>query len=85
MQKLKKLQKKTSEIDEVMIEHNMCYQAVEKILSRLNGKLSGMSFRIPIVDVLIVDLTARLEKKATYVFIGSPEWLTFDRPMASIL
>ncbi|KAL0421516.1 UNVERIFIED_CONTAM: Glyceraldehyde-3-phosphate dehydrogenase, cytosolic [Sesamum latifolium] len=33
---------------------------------RLNGKLTGMAFRVPTVDVSVVDLTVRLEKEATY-------------------
>lgn len=32
----------------------------------MNGKLTGMSFRVPTVDVSVVDLTVRLEKSATY-------------------
>jgi len=32
----------------------------------LKGKLTGMSFRVPVPDVSVVDLTARLEKPATY-------------------
>ncbi|PWA67848.1 Glyceraldehyde 3-phosphate dehydrogenase, catalytic domain-containing protein [Artemisia annua] len=41
-------------------------KAVGKVLPSLNGKLTGMSFRFPTVDVSVVDLTVRLEKKATY-------------------
>ncbi|KAK2648087.1 hypothetical protein Ddye_015576 [Dipteronia dyeriana] len=41
-------------------------KAVGKVLPSLNGKLTGMSFRVPTVDVSVVDLTVRLEKKATY-------------------
>ncbi|XP_050207103.1 glyceraldehyde-3-phosphate dehydrogenase, cytosolic-like [Mercurialis annua] len=41
-------------------------KAVGKVLPELNGKLTGMSFRVPTVDVSVVDLTVRLEKKATY-------------------
>ncbi|KAJ1392453.1 hypothetical protein SESBI_35815 [Sesbania bispinosa] len=41
-------------------------KAVGKVLPALNGKLTGMSIRVPILDVSVVDLTARLEKKATY-------------------
>ncbi|KAJ8773521.1 hypothetical protein K2173_005767 [Erythroxylum novogranatense] len=41
-------------------------KAVGKVLPELNGKLTGMSIRVPTIDVSVVDLTVRLEKKATY-------------------
>ena len=41
-------------------------KAVGKVIPTLNGKLTGMSFRVPTVDVSVVDLTCNLEKPATY-------------------
>ncbi|CDP13300.1 unnamed protein product [Coffea canephora] len=41
-------------------------KAVGKVLPALNGKLTGMAFRVPTVDVSVVDLTVRLDKPATY-------------------
>jgi len=41
-------------------------KAVGKVLPSLNNKLTGMSFRVPTVDVSVVDLTVRLEKGASY-------------------
>lgn len=41
-------------------------KAVGKVLPDLDGKLTGMSFRVPSLDVSVVDLTVRLEKPATY-------------------
>jgi glyceraldehyde 3-phosphate dehydrogenase len=41
-------------------------KAVGKVLPSLNGKLTGMAFRVPTSDVSVVDLTVELEKEATY-------------------
>lgn len=41
-------------------------KAVTKVIPSLAGKLTGMSFRVPTVDVSVVDLTCRLKKAATY-------------------
>ena len=41
-------------------------KAVGKVIPKLNGKLTGMAFRVPTADVSVVDLTVRLEKGATY-------------------
>ncbi len=57
-------------------------KAVGKVIPSLNGKLTGMSVRVPTPDVSMVDLTCRLEKGASYDEIKavmkkaseSPEW-----------
>ncbi|NVJ89361.1 MAG: type I glyceraldehyde-3-phosphate dehydrogenase, partial [Flavobacteriaceae bacterium] len=41
-------------------------KAVGKVIPALNGKLTGMSFRVPTMDVSVVDLTVRLDKSASY-------------------
>jgi glyceraldehyde 3-phosphate dehydrogenase len=46
-------------------------KAVGKVIPELNGKLTGMSFRVPVVNVSVVDLTARLETSASYEDICS--------------
>ena len=42
-----------------------CFQ----VIPELNGKLTGMAFRVPTPDVSVVDLTVRLNKEATYAEI----------------
>lgn len=44
-------------------------KAVGKVIPSLSGKLTGMSFRVPTLDVSVVDLTCRLEKPASYDMI----------------
>lgn len=41
-------------------------KAVGKVIPELNGKLTGMAFRVPVPDVSVVDLTVTLKKPATY-------------------
>ena len=41
-------------------------RAVGKVIPELNGKLTGMSMRVPTLDVSVVDLTVNLEKPTTY-------------------
>merc|ERR1719428_1323026 len=41
-------------------------KAVAKVIPSVKGKLTGMAFRVPTIDVSVVDLTCELEKEATY-------------------
>merc|ERR1712241_755221 len=41
-------------------------KAVTKVIPSLKGKLTGMAFRVPTIDVSVVDLTCRLKKSTTY-------------------
>ncbi|HXU64962.1 MAG TPA: type I glyceraldehyde-3-phosphate dehydrogenase [Polyangia bacterium] len=44
-------------------------EAVTKVLPALKGKLTGMSFRVPVSDVSVVDLTCELSREASYAGI----------------
>ncbi|MCO4821740.1 MAG: type I glyceraldehyde-3-phosphate dehydrogenase [Flavobacteriaceae bacterium] len=46
-------------------------KAVGKVIPQLNGKITGMAFRVPTVDVSVIDLTVRLEKETSYEEIKS--------------
>ena len=41
-------------------------KAVGKVIPELSGKLTGMAFRVPTMDVSVVDLTSNLERQTTY-------------------
>merc|ERR1719214_28690 len=60
-------------------------KAVGKVIPDLNGKLTGMAFRVPTPDVSVVDLTARLEKPASYNDITAAIKAEADGPMKGIL
>ena len=59
--------------------------AVGRVLPELNGKLTGMSFRVPTIDVSVVDLTCRLEKPATYEEIKAAVKAASEGEMKGIL
>ena len=44
-------------------------KAVGKVIPELNGKLTGMAFRVPVPDVSVVDLTCRLKKEVRHCLI----------------
>jgi len=60
-------------------------KAVGKVIPELNGKLTGMSFRVPTANVSVVDLTARLEKPADYETICAAIKEASEGKMAGIL
>ena len=41
-------------------------KAVGKVIPSLNGKLTGMAFRVPVMDVSVIDLTVNIKKSTTY-------------------
>ena len=60
-------------------------KAVGKVLPMLNGKLTGMAFRVPTSDVSVVDLTVELEKPASYDDICAAMRAAADGPMKGVL
>src|SRR5690606_35517736 len=60
-------------------------KAVGKVLPELNGKLTGMSFRVPTSDVSVVDLTLELDKPATYAEISAEMKAQAEGPLKGIL
>ena len=65
-------------------------KAVGKVLPALNGKLTGMAFRVPTPNVSVVDLTVNLEKPATYEQIkqaikDAAEGKTFNGELKGVL
>ena len=60
-------------------------KAVGKVIPDLNGKLTGMAFRIPTINVSVVDLTCRLDKPASYDEIKAAMKAAAEGPMKGIL
>ncbi len=60
-------------------------KAVGKVLPVLNGKLTGMSFRVPTSDVSVVDLTVVLEKPATMEAINAAMKAASENELKGIL
>jgi glyceraldehyde 3-phosphate dehydrogenase len=60
-------------------------KAVGKVIPELNGKLTGMAFRVPTMDVSVVDLTCRLEKSATYEDIKAAVKAASENELKGIL
>jgi glyceraldehyde 3-phosphate dehydrogenase len=60
-------------------------EAVTKVLPSLRGKLTGMSFRVPVSDVSVVDLTCELAREATYAGICAAMKAAAVGPLRGIL
>jgi len=60
-------------------------KAVGKVIPALNGKLTGMAFRVPTPDVSVVDLTVNLERPASYDQVKAAMRAAAAGPLAGIL
>lgn len=60
-------------------------KAVGKVIKDLSGKLTGMAFRVPTINVSVVDLTCKLNKDATYEQICQKMKEYSEGPMKGIL
>lgn len=60
-------------------------KAVGKVIPALNGKLTGMAFRVPVANVSVVDLTVRLAKGASYDEIKAKVKAAAEGPLKGIL
>ncbi|CAH8381296.1 unnamed protein product [Eruca vesicaria subsp. sativa] len=60
-------------------------KAVGKVLPELNGKLTGMAFRVPTPNVSVVDLTCRLEKGASYEDVKAAIKFASEGPLRGIM
>jgi glyceraldehyde 3-phosphate dehydrogenase len=60
-------------------------KAVGKVIPELNGKLTGMAFRVPTADVSVVDLTVKLEKATSYEEIKKVMKAASEGPLKGIL
>ncbi|AGC66978.1 glyceraldehyde 3-phosphate dehydrogenase [Candidatus Uzinura diaspidicola str. ASNER] len=60
-------------------------KAVAKVIPSLNGKLTGMAFRVPTADVSVIDLTVHLEKRTNYDEIKETIKLSSENELKGIL
>lgn len=60
-------------------------KAVGKVIPELSGKLTGMAFRVPTMDVSVVDLTVRLKKEASYNEIKKTMLKASENEMKGVL
>uniref|UniRef100_A0A4W5L5S4 Glyceraldehyde-3-phosphate dehydrogenase n=1 Tax=Hucho hucho TaxID=62062 RepID=A0A4W5L5S4_9TELE len=60
-------------------------KAVGKVIPELNGKLTGMAFRVPVADVSVVDLTCRLSRPGSYAEIKEAVKKAAEGPMKGYL
>jgi len=72
-------------LDNIIPASTGAAKAIGKVLPELNGRLTGMSFRVPVADVSVVDLTCELERGASYAEICAAMRAAAEGPMKGIL
>jgi glyceraldehyde 3-phosphate dehydrogenase len=60
-------------------------EAVTRVLPRLKGRLTGMSFRVPVSDVSVVDLTCELDREARYEDLCAAMKRASEGPLEGVL
>ncbi|HEY7372638.1 MAG TPA: type I glyceraldehyde-3-phosphate dehydrogenase [Polyangia bacterium] len=72
-------------LDNIIPASTGAAEAVTRVLPALAGKLTGMSFRVPVPDVSVVDLTCELQREARYADICAAMKRAADGPLAGVL
>jgi glyceraldehyde 3-phosphate dehydrogenase len=72
-------------LDNIIPASTGAAEAVTKVLPSLKGKLTGMSFRVPVPDVSVVDLTCELAREATYAGICAAMKAASEGPLRGVL
>jgi glyceraldehyde 3-phosphate dehydrogenase len=72
-------------LDNIIPASTGAAEAVTRVLPSLKGKLTGMSFRVPVPDVSVVDLTCELAREATYAGICAAMKEASQGPLRGVL
>jgi glyceraldehyde 3-phosphate dehydrogenase len=72
-------------LDNIIPASTGAAKAIGKVIPELNGRLSGMAFRVPVSDVSVVDLTCELERGAAYEDICNAMRTAAEGPLKGIL
>ena len=72
-------------LDNIIPASTGAAKAIGKVIPELNGRLTGMAFRVPASDVSVVDLTCELERPASYESICRAMRAAAEGPMKGVL
>jgi glyceraldehyde 3-phosphate dehydrogenase len=72
-------------LDNIIPASTGAAKAIGKVIPELNGRLTGMAFRVPASDVSVVDLTCELERPASYEAICRAMRAAAEGPMKGVL